>query len=158
MAVTAADDAGTVQRVREIAQPILDALGLELFDLEFIRRGRKGFLRITIDKSGGVSLDDCQRLSQSLGHALDVEDPIPCGYTLEVTSPGLDRPLKQAQDYARYAGRLARLKLATPWRGQSVVVGRLRALRANRVALEIEGEEIELPLTDVVQARLEVEW
>jgi ribosome maturation factor RimP len=144
--------------VREIARPILDSLGLELFDLEFIRRGRKGFLRITIDKGGGVSLDDCQRVSQSLGHALDVEDPIPYGYTLEVTSPGLDRPLKQAQDYARYAGRLARLKLAAPWRGQAVVIGRLRGLQADRIALEINGEEIDLPLADVVRANLEVEW
>lgn len=152
------DDAGTARRLRAIAQPILDALGLELFDLEFNRRGRKGFLRITIDKSGGVSLDDCERVSQSLGHALDVEDPIPYGYTLEVSSPGLDRPLQRPEDYGRFTGRLARLRLVTPWRGQAVVIGRLRALRGERLALDVNGEEIELPLTDVVRANLEVEW
>lgn len=155
-----------LDRVRSIAQPILDSLGYELFDLELTHSGRKGLVRVTIDKAEGISLDDCERVSDTLGHALDAHDPIPYRYALEVSSPGLDRPLKRPQDYTRFSGRLAKLWLAEPWAGQKVLRGRLHGLKADPgagadecVVIETEaGVEVVLPLARINRARLEVEW
>ena len=99
-----------IQLVERLLQPILDEMGIELVDLEFKKAGRSYILRIFIDKPGGINLDDCAEVSRELSVQLDVEDCIPGRYTLEVSSPGLDRPLKKEQDYVRFQGRLALVK------------------------------------------------
>ncbi len=93
--------------------------------MDCLGQGARTLLRVYIDKPEGVTLDDCEQVHQSLGHALDVEDPIPHAYTLEVSSPGLDRPLKRREDYRRSLGKLVSLKLRRPFDGQWRVVGRL---------------------------------
>ena len=100
----------TELRVAELSGPLLTALGLELVDCEYKKEGRTMVLRLFIDREGGLSLDDCAAVSRELSEILDVEDVIPAEYTLEVSSPGLCRPLKKAADYQRYVGRLAKIK------------------------------------------------
>lgn len=151
------------QRVRSIAQPILDSLGYELYDLQVIHQGRRGLVRITIDRSEGIGLEDCERASQSISHALDLEDPVPFSYTLEVSSPGLDRRLRNREDYVRYAGRLVKIKFAEPWQGHWAVLGRLVGLETSpegeEVTVEREGgERLRIPLSKIAKSRLEPEW
>ncbi len=99
-----------VSRVTGLAGPILSSLGLELVDIEYKREGRAMVLRLFIDREGGITLEDCATVSRELAEILEVEDFISAQYTLEVSSPGLNRPLKKAADYERYRGRLIRIK------------------------------------------------
>lgn len=162
--------------VRRIAKPILDSLGLVLVEVEVRGRGPKTLVRVFIERppqrppQGGtgedtVTVADCERAHVLIGHALDVEDPIPHAYVLEVSSPGLDRPIRGVGDYTRFQGRLARFKLARQLRGQSVLVGRIRKVEDAQVWIETGsskdrgGEmEIALPLAQISEARLEVEF
>ncbi|MBI3597605.1 MAG: ribosome maturation factor RimP [Nitrospirae bacterium] len=155
----AQDTQTIIERIREVVVPILSSMGLELVDLELSGHGRRGHLRIFIDKAGGVNVDDCEQVSRYVGHALDAADPIPNAYLLEVSSPGLDRPLRKAEDYQRATGKLARLKLTRPLDGEWVIIGRLQGLQGNRVEIQSEDREpVQIALADIAQARLEVEW
>jgi ribosome maturation factor RimP len=155
----AQDTQTIIERIREVIGPILSSMGLELVDLELSGQGRRGHLRIFIDKPGGVNVDDCEQVSRYVGHALDVADPIPYAYLLEVSSPGLDRPLRKSEDYQRAAGKLVRLKLTRPMDGEWVIIGRLQGLQGDRVEVQPEeGERVQVALADIAQARLEVEW
>jgi ribosome maturation factor RimP len=155
----APDTQTTIERIREVVAPILNSMGLELVDLELSGHGRRGLLRIFIDKAGGVNVDDCEQVSRYVGHALDVADPIPYAYLLEVSSPGLDRPLRKAEDYQRATGKLVRLKLNRPHDGAWVLIGRLKGLLGERVEVQPEDREpVQVALADIAQARLEVEW
>jgi ribosome maturation factor RimP len=151
-----------VQSVRSIATPIIRALDLELVDVECAGQGARTMVRVFIDKPNGVNVSDCEQVHVSLSHALDVQDPIPHTYTLEVSSPGLDRPLKRREDYARSIGKLVNLKLARPSDGQWRVSGRLRSLDDDGVLLEVPGPkqaEMKRFAWDAIgQARLEVEF
>jgi ribosome maturation factor RimP len=119
-------------------------------------------LRVFIDKPGGVMLSDCEQVHLSLGHALDVQDPIPHAYTLEVSSPGLDRPLKQRADYRRSLGKTVRLKLKAPYKGQWRVIGRLVAESESGVTMDLRAaktpERIQLNWDSIAEGRLEVEF
>jgi ribosome maturation factor RimP len=148
-----------IDRIREVVLPILESLGLELFDLELSGRGKGSHLRIFIDKAGGITVEDCEQASRYLGHALDVADPIPNAYMLEVSSPGLDRPLRKPGDYLRSIGKLVRLKFSRPLDGDWVLIGRLQGFKDDRVEIKPDdGDSIEVSLADIAQARLEVEW
>jgi len=139
--------------------PILESMGLELVDLDLSGRGKGGQLRIFIDKAGGVTVEDCEQVSRYVGHALDVADPIPNSYMLEVSSPGLDRPLRNVEDYRRSIGKLVRLKLVRPVNGAWVMIGRLEGLKDHEVEIKPDGgDPVQIPLTEITQARLEVEW
>ena len=148
-------------RVRSIAAPIVRALALDLVDVEFAGQGARSVLRVFIDKPGGVSVGDCEQVHLSLGHALDVEDPIPHAYTLEVSSPGLDRPLKRREDYERVGGKQVTLKLRNPRDGQWRLAGRIQAVSDVGVTLAVQaeaGEETKLIGWDAIaEGRLQVE-
>lgn len=150
--------------VRAYAQPILDSLRLELVDVEFKRSGREAVLRLFIDKEGGVTLDDCADVSRELSLVLDVEDCIPCAYNLEVSSPGLDRPLKSEADYGRFAGRLVKVRTYEPFpddagNRRKTFLGRLEGLRGGCVVLTLtEGQTASIPLERVAKANLEFEF
>jgi len=135
-------------------------------------RGPKALVRVVIERApeggkgdGSVSIKDCERVHVLLGHALDVEDPIPHAYVLEVSSPGLDRPIRRVNDYDRFQGRLARFKLATPIEGQLVLIGRIQKREGAHVWVETPhsgkrggaAQQIALPLAEIREARLEVE-
>jgi ribosome maturation factor RimP len=148
--------------VRAIASPIIRALALELVDVVCSGRGGHTLVRVFIDKPGGVTLGDCEQVHVSLGHALDVENPIPHAYTLEVSSPGLDRPLKQRAEYERSCGKRVRLKLRTPLNGQWSVVGTLLAVDDLGVTVGVPGGKTETPLhlewTMIAETRREIEF
>jgi ribosome maturation factor RimP len=134
------------EQVRTIAAPIARSLGVDVVDVECVGQGQRTLVRVFLDKPGGVSLEDCQQVHVSLSHALDVEDPIPHSYTLEVSSPGLDRPFKRREQYHRALGTPVNLKLRTPINGQWRVVGTLHEVRDDGVTLLVEEKKTELTL------------
>jgi len=144
--------------VKELAIPILEREALELVDIEFKREVRGWVLRIYIDKEGGVSLNDCTLVSQQLGDVLDVEDPIDTPYILEVSSPGLTRPLKGTKDYQRYIGRLVKIKTYKEIYGKKVFIGELLGLKEGIVNIKIDKKVYEIPYGLVASAHLEVDF
>lgn len=152
------------EQVSTLALPVLDALQLELVDIEFKKNGRSFVLRLFIDKPGGVTLDDCAELSRELSLLLDVEDIIPGRYTLEVSSPGLNRPLKNEQDFIRYKGHLAVVKtkiLIKDEKGspRKTFLGILEDICSDVVTIRLkEGPLAHLPLTEIEKAHLEFEF
>ena len=135
--------------------------GYELVDLE-IKRGKGGqFVRLYVDKEGGIGLDELETVSHEISAILDAEDPIAGSYTLEVSSPGLDRPLKDEKDYRRFIGRLARISSYEPIDGRRHWTGRLLSVEEGTVEVRLESEGgavARLPLSKVAAARLEVEF
>lgn len=157
----------TVDRVAGLIAPILEQMVLELVDLEFKHEGRDWVLRIFIDKEGGVTLDDCADLSREVGAVLEVEDVIEAAYRLEVSSPGLDRPLRRPQDYERFKGALVKVKtfekLDPDGRGheRKTFVGRLVGLEDGQVTIlqvDKKGGEVSFPLEGIAKANLEPEF
>lgn len=149
-------------RIHETAIPIAKALQIDLIDVRCHGRGPGMTVRVTIDKPGGVGIDDCEQLHHSLSRALDVVDPVPHAYRLEVSSPGLDRPLKDQQDFRRSIDKLVRITLTQPWRGEWVVVGCLQAVRDHEISLAVQTrsgtQSLALAWESIAKARLEVEW
>ena len=150
--------------VSGIALPILESLGMELVDIEFARVGRNSVLRLFIDKQGGVTLDDCADVSRELSAILDVEDVIPGHFSLEVSSPGLDRPLKKPADYERFVGSLVKVCTyeALPdddGNKRKTFIGRLVGLVDGNVAMKLsEGQSASIPLEKIAKANLEFEF
>ncbi|MFQ5780639.1 MAG: ribosome maturation factor RimP [Nitrospiria bacterium] len=146
-----------IDKVKNVAEPLLHSLGVELFDMEYGGSPKGGVLRIFIDKKGGITLDDCEKVSRYLGKALDVEDLIPYRYTLEVSSPGLNRPLKKREDFIRFAGKKVKIKTLTPIGNQKVFVGRLADFSEDKLLLALDhGREQQIRFDQIAQARLEV--
>jgi len=140
--------------LQQLIQPAINALGYELLGIEYAPQGRGSLLRIYIDSPQGVGVDDCQRVSHQVSGVLDVEDPIQGRYTLEVSSPGLDRPLFSAQDFARFSGQSAKVRLTMPVNGQRNFTGVLQGVRDGQVLIEQDGVQVALPLNDIDKARL----
>jgi ribosome maturation factor RimP len=114
-------------------------------------------LRVTIDKEGSVTLDDCERFSRSLEAILDVEDPIPLSYSLEVSSPGLDRPLRELKDFEKNVGKLARIITVEKIEDQNLFIGRISMVNSKSLRLLVNDREIDIPFEKILRARLEVE-
>lgn len=152
--------AGYAERVQELIEPVLGAMGYELVGVSHRASDRRALLRIYIDAPDGITVDDCERVSRQVSGILDVEDPLPGEYTLEVSSPGLDRPLFKADHYARFAGHPAQLRLRRLWNGRRRLDGTLGGIREGQVIL-LEGEtetEIEIPLELIESARLKPQF
>ena len=155
-----------LERIREIAGRIAGELGLLIDDVSVRREGKQVVLRVVLDRPGAsataedsVSIADCERVSQELGAILDVEDAMPDRFTLEVSSPGLDRPLRGAADYRRFSGRLAKLVTREPINRQTAFAGRLRGMDGDDVLFESEGGKlVRVPIELISRARLEVEF
>jgi ribosome maturation factor RimP len=143
-------------KVSRLAKQIAEELDVELFDIELSGRD-KLLLRITIDKEGGVTLNDCERFSRSLEAVLDVEDPIPVSYTLEVSSPGLDRPLRELKDFEKNVGKLARIITVEKIEDQNLFIGRISRTNNKSLRLLVNNREIDIPFEKILRARLEVE-
>ena len=141
-------------RVAEMVLPLTGELNLELVDVEYTKEAGRYYLRVFIDKPGGVTLDDCQALSERLDVLLDAADPIPNPYFLEVSSPGIERPLKKAGDFVRFAGREARVKTFAPVGGRRQFKGRILGAAGEEVQLEVEGRTVTLRLDNISSARL----
>lgn len=158
---------GPLERVREAATRVAASYGLDIFEVELLRERGQQVLRVVLDRPGpnrtaeeSVSLEDCARVSEELSAILDVEDVVPADrYTLEVSSPGLDRPLRDADDYRRFAGRRAKIVLSEPVARQTAFVGRVLGIEGDDVLFESEGgKQVYLPLRLITRARLDVEF
>ena len=148
-----------LERLDEIVTRVAASEGLELVEVEYRGSPNNRILRIFIDKPGGVTLADCENVSHQVGAIIDVEDVISERYTLEVSSPGLDRKLLKPQDYERFAGKKARVKLRHPIEGRSNFTGRLAGLDQGEALLDVEGgNRLRFPLDEVALARLVIEF
>jgi ribosome maturation factor RimP len=146
-------------RVRQLVQQVVEGQGYEVVEVELKGAGKSSVLRIFIDKADGISHRDCELVSEQVGTVLDVEDLIPSSYTLEVSSPGLDRKLVKESDYARFEGKLARIQTRIPLNQQKVFRGRLQGLFGGKVRLELpKGDLLDIPLDVIQEARLEIDW
>ena len=129
-------------------------LGYELVAIENFSYGSGQTLRVYIDRDGGVTIDDCERVSRQISGVLDVEDAIEGRYVLEVSSPGLDRPLSEPKDFERFTGRQVKLRTYVPVDGQRNFKGLLRGLQNGQVLIEVEGRQVALPFEGIEKARL----
>lgn len=123
--------------VEELAQPVIDAMSFELVDVEFIKEGANWYLRVYIDKPGGVTIDDCQAISERLSDILDEQDPIKQSYILEVSSPG-ERPLKKDRDFERFRGEIVEVKLYQPLNGKKIYEGELLGLTGDIIEIKTD--------------------
>ena len=155
-----------LEQVRAIADRVVRSRGLEVWDIVSRREPCGQVIRVFIDRPGpaatpedSVSIEDCAEVSREMGTILDVEDPLPFTYTLEVSSPGLDRPLRGAEDYRRFAGRLAKIVVSEAVDNQKAFEGRLRGVEEHVVLLEgPKGRMHRLPMRLITRGRLEVEF
>ena len=144
-----------IERVREFADSLLPAMGLELFDVQFRREGHGWVLRLVVDREEGVKLDDCSRVSRETSDFLDVEDIIEHPYHLEVSSPGLERPLRTVEECRRHLGKKARFKVKEEVDSRRVIIGELQSIDKDEISvLSEEGETIKLNWENVQKARL----
>ena len=146
------------ERVSTLVGPVLSDQGMELVDLEYRREGRGWVLRLYIDKEGGITLDDCARISQEIGTTLDIEDFLATPYSLEVSSPGLNRSLKNEKDFIKYRDRLIKVKTFDPIDNRRNFKGKLRGASEGRIEMEIDGGIITIPLANVAKANLELDF
>jgi ribosome maturation factor RimP len=137
----------------ELLEPTLQSLGYELVDLD-AHPGRNGLLRLYIDSEAGVTLADCELVSEQIGAFLDVEDPLPGSYTLEVSSPGLDRRLRTAAHFERFAGERAKVMLKRARDGRRRFTGAVAGVEGENVLLDVDGEIVRLELNEIAEARL----
>ena len=144
--------------VKDMTEPIVEALGLELVDIEYLKEGGSWFLRIFIDKPEGITHDDCQAVSERVGQILDEKDPIPQAYILEVSSPGIERPLKKPEDFERFHGHKVRASTFSPVNGQKEFIGELVGLENNHVVINVKNQNVSLLLEHVARVRLEADF
>ena len=140
--------------LERLIEPAVEQLGYELSDLELKMGGRDGIVRVFIDKPDGVDLTDCEIVSRQLSAVLDVEDPLPGHYRLEVSSPGLDRKLTKPEHFQRFIGEMIRVKLRFPVAGRRNFRGALRAADEEQIEVEVDGESHSLQIATIESARL----
>ena len=148
----------TNRKVERLIEPILDEMDYELVDIEYLSERGRWILRIYVDKEGGVTLDDCARVSKEIGDLIDVKDIVEHEYVLEVSSPGLNRPLKRERDFLWALGKKVKIKMANPVKGQRNFVGYLKDLREGMLHLEVDKTLIFLSRKDVKKANLVFEF
>jgi ribosome maturation factor RimP len=147
-----------IKHVEAVARPVLEEMGLELVEVQYRREQSGWVLRLTIDRQDGVSLDDCAAASREIGQLLDIEDFIEQAYNLEVSSPGLDRPLKSMADFQRFIGRKAKIKTLAPIAGEHVFTGRIQQAEGETIILDVGRKEVSIPFSEVAKARLEIDF
>ncbi|MBZ5652960.1 MAG: ribosome maturation factor RimP [Acidobacteriia bacterium] len=145
------------ERVWEIAEPVVTQEGLEMVDVEYRRESRGMVLRLYLDRDGGVSLDDLSRVSRQIGDLLDVHDAVPGSYTLEVSSPGVNRRLRRREHFHRYLGRKVRVRTVNPVNGRRAFVGILEAVEAEGIRLQAHDGNQFIGFAEIAQANYEPE-
>lgn len=150
-----AENAGIIAMVTELAEPLLAEKGLELVEVQFRLESGGRVLRLIIERPTGTAIDDCVAVSREIGHILEVEDLIQYSYHLEVSSPGLDRPLKQEKDFVRAVGKKAKITSGEP---AATLIGRIKQVEGGQVTLSTDSAEVLIPLESVHKARLVVEF
>jgi len=146
------------QIVQELAEPVVQAQGCSLWDVEYVREGSDYILRVIIDKEGGVDVSDCEAVSRALDPILDEKDPIPDSYQFEVSSAGLERALKRPEDFARFMGSPVTVKLYRPVNGMKEIPAVLRGYEDGRVTVQSGKETVTFEKSQVALVRLRVEF
>jgi ribosome maturation factor RimP len=144
-----------VESIQALIEPSIEALGFELWGLELIAQGRFSTLRIYIESDKGITVDDCAEVSHQVSGIMDVEDPITNQYTLEVSSPGVDRPLFKQAHYEQHVGQFLRVRLHSPFDGRRKFAGVLMGLEADEIVLLVDQEEYLLPIDAIDKAALD---
>ena len=147
-----------LERVRELAEPIIKELDLDLVDIEYLPQRGRGIVRITIDKDGGVTLDDCTKVNREVGYILEIKDLFFHPYQLEVSSPGLERPLKTLGDFEKFLGRKISIKTSELLNGKRNFKGTLQQVQNGIVLLEMDGGLWKIPFSLVRHAKLVYEF
>ena len=143
------------QQIQAMLEPTVEAMGYELWGLEYVPSGRHSLLRLYIESENGITVDDCAAVSEQAGSVLDVEDPISGEYTLEVSSPGMDRLLFRLQQYPAYAGEMIELRLRTPYEGRRKFKGILKGIEGDDVVVQVDDHEYLLPHDAIEKARIQ---
>jgi ribosome maturation factor RimP len=143
-----------LEQLQALIAPVVEALGYECWGVEFLSQGRHSLLRIYIDHVDGVQIDDCEKVSRQVSGVLDVEDPIPAEYTLEVSSPGMDRPLFTPRQFAAHAGEQVRIRLRSPFEGRRNFQGLLRDVEGEDVVVLVDDHEFLLPIELIDKANI----
>ena len=141
-------------QLTELLEPVVTGLGYELWELEYGARPGGGLLRLYIDSPDGISVDDCERVSRAVSETMDAADPISNEYTLEVSSPGLDRVLRKPEHFVRFAGESVRLEMSQAINGRKRFAGRLTEVSGGQIALEVDGATVQLPIAGIHKARV----
>ncbi len=144
----------TGDELLKLLEPAVERLGYELADLEVRLGGKGGLIRVFIDKPEGIDLDDCEKVSLAVSALLDVEDPVPGNYSLEVSSPGLDRKLTKVEHFQRFAGETVKVQMRFPIEGRRRFRGTLVSTDDENIVVEVDGESHSLPLKTIDTARL----
>src|SRR5210317_1423746 len=144
----------TGDELKKLLEPMIERLGYEVIDLEVRLSGGSGLVRLFIDKPDGVDLDDCEKVSVAVSALLDVEDPVPGNYNLEVSSPGLDRKLTKPAHFQRFAGEIVKVQMRFPIEGRKRFRGTLVSSNDENIVVEVDGESHSLPLKTIDTARL----
>jgi len=152
------ENSATLEKVKALAEETASRFGVELVDVEMHGRGRAKILKVFIDKPGGIALDDCVKVSRELESLLDVEDPIQGSYTLEVSSPGLDRPLRKREDFIANTGKLARVVTSEYIDNQTFFVGMIIDVGDDSVTLDLGKKNQVIPFSLIKKSRLEIEF
>lgn len=142
------------ERLIALIEPVLVRLGYELVELEYAAGRSQAVVRIFIDKPAGIAVEDCERVSREVAALLDVDDPIPTAYTLEVSSPGFDRVLRTAAHFERFVGSRVFVELKAPRAGRRRYTGMLQAVNAMGIELEVDKQKVEVPFEEIGRARL----
>jgi ribosome maturation factor RimP len=142
------------ERLIALIEPVLVRLGYELVELEYAAGRSQAVVRIFIDQPAGIAVEDCERVSREVAALLDVDDPIPTAYTLEVSSPGFDRVLRTAAHFERFVGSRVFVELKAPRAGRRRYTGMLQAVNATGIELEVDKQKVEVPFEEIGRARL----
>jgi ribosome maturation factor RimP len=150
----------TVTRVWELAAPLVKSEGMEIVDIEFRYEGSRGgkVLRLYLDKEGGPNVDDLSRVSHQLSELLDTQDVVPGTYTLEVSSPGINRPLKRPEHFARFVGKRIRVRTRDSIDGKRSFLGTLQEVLENQITLKQEGAQYQIPFAVIEKSNYEHDW
>jgi len=153
------NDNNLIIQIKKLLEPILDENDLELVYIEYRSEGNGCVLRVYIDKENGVTVDDCSGVSKELGMLLDIHEVITNSYSLEVSSPGLDRQLRGPKDYKRFIGRRIKVKLSNPINKQYVLrMAKLAKYENDKVFIEFQGDNFDVPLSNILKANLELDF
>lgn len=144
----------SLKHLWDLFEPVVNGMGYDLIEIEYLPNPKHGVLRLFIDKESGIQVEDCSAVSRQISAVIDVEDPVSGKFNLEISSPGMDRPLRRAEDFQNYSGEIVKIKTSMAFEGQRNFKGRLKGLEQDLVIVECEDKEVRLPITAIDKARL----
>lgn len=146
--------AQSLKHLWDLFEPVVNGMGYELIEIEYQPNPKYGVLRLFIDKESGIQVEDCSAVSRQISAVIDVEDPVSGKFNLEISSPGMDRPLRRAEDFQQFSGEVVKIKTSMAFEGQRNFKGILKGLEEDLVIVECDDKEVRLPITAIDKARL----